>query len=264
DIVSVDGYSIDEIVQHIVDAHRNGTESILSLRWSADAPWDLCARIDEKLLELDQIPIRRFEYDYQSGIAYIDIMVETMFHAKMLGGAHAYLQFSLARFLAKLPGDALRQRITREILDFGTADIHKEAKMLKQADFAEPRSHVERKAVQYIECAEGGIQAALLLKVQYPKANWAKVALRIADGTAAGAWAHFFDTIHDDNLAEQPEGEVGLYLSDFIGPADLPAAFCRPSAAETIAGVQRDPQVRLTFERLRKIFHKSRAIHQGT
>ncbi|KAK0655426.1 hypothetical protein B0T16DRAFT_384321 [Cercophora newfieldiana] len=36
----------------------------------------------------------------------------------------------------------------------------------------------------------------------------AKVALRIADGTAAGAWAHFFDTIHDDNLAEQPEGEI--------------------------------------------------------
>jgi hypothetical protein len=142
---------------------------------------------------------------------------------------------------------------------------------------------VERKVAQYIECAEGDIQAAIILDVQYPKANRAKVALRVADGTTTGTWVRYFDTIYDDNLTEQPEGEVGLYLSDFIGPAGLPAAFCRPSAAETAADVQRfvsqlfflflfyrklrphsDPQVHLSYERLRKIFLKARAIYQGT
>jgi hypothetical protein len=98
---------------------------------------------------------------------------------------------------------------------------------------------VERKVIQYIKCAEGDIQAAIVLDVQYPKANRAKVALRVADGTAAGTWVRYFDTIYDEKLVEQPEGEVGLYLSDFIGPTNLPASFCRPSAVETAAGIQR-------------------------
>jgi hypothetical protein len=142
---------------------------------------------------------------------------------------------------------------------------------------------VERKVVQHIECSEGDIRAAIVLDVQYPKANRAKIALRVADGTVAGTWVLYFKTLYDDNLVEQPEGEVGLYISDFIGPAGLPTAFCRPSAAETAAGVQRfvfqllwkkrkkkkltpnrDPQVILTYDRLRKIFLKARAIHQGT
>jgi hypothetical protein len=135
-IISVDDYSIDEIVQHIVDAYRDRTESILSLHWPADAPGDLCARIDEKLVELDQIEIRRFEYDYQSGIAYIDIMAETSLHFQMLVGTHNYAEISLARFVATIPDDALRQRIVCEILDFGTVRIEKEAKLLKQGDFA--------------------------------------------------------------------------------------------------------------------------------
>jgi len=98
---------------------------------------------------------------------------------------------------------------------------------------------VERKVVQYVECAEGEIQAAIVLDAQYPKANKAKVALLVADGTTAGTWVRYFETIYDDNLVEQPEGDVGLYISDFLGPAGLPTAFCRPSAAETAAGVQR-------------------------
>ncbi|KAK3363163.1 hypothetical protein B0T25DRAFT_491617 [Lasiosphaeria hispida] len=276
DIVSVDGYSFDQIVQHIVNARRDGTESIISLHCPADAAWDLGVRIDEKLVELDQIKIHRFEYDYQSGIAYIDIMPETNLHFQMLAGTHNHTEISLARFIAMIPDAALRQRIVGEILDFGTADIAKEGKILKQGDFAfgtiknklpslsEPRSHVERKVVQYIECAEGDIQATIVLDVQYPRANRAKVALRVADGTTAGTWVRNFETIYDDDLVKQPEGEVGLYISDFLGPAGLPTAFCRPSAAETAAGVQRDPQVLLTYERLRNIFLKARAIYQGT
>jgi len=102
---------------------------------------------------------------------------------------------------------------------------------------------VERKVLQYIECAEGEIQAVIVLDAQYPKANRAKVALRVTDGTTAdttaGTWVRYFETIYDDDLVEQPEGEIGLYVSDFVGPAGLPTALCRPSAAETVAGVQR-------------------------
>ncbi|KAH6612912.1 hypothetical protein B0J18DRAFT_470263 [Chaetomium sp. MPI-SDFR-AT-0129] len=261
-IISVDGYSIDEIVQHIVDARRDRTESILSLHWPADAPGDLCGRIDKKLVKLDQIKIRRFEYDYQSGIAYIDIMTETSLHFQMLVGTSNYAELSLARFVATIPDDALRQRIVGEILNFGTASIEKKAKILKQGDFA--FSSVKNKLPSlYIKCAEGDIQAAIVLDVQYRKANRAKVALCVADGTAAGTWVRYFDTIYDEKLVEQPEGEVGLYLSDFIGPTNLPVSFCRPSAAETAAGIQRNPQVRLTYEQLRKIFLKARAIYQG-
>lgn len=97
---------------------------------------------------------------------------------------------------------------------------------------------MERKVIQYIECAEGDIQAAIVLDMQYPKANWAKVALCVADGTTA-TWVQYFKTIYDNNLVEQPEGEVGLYISDFLGPTGLPTAFCRPSVAETAAGIQR-------------------------
>ena len=136
DIVSVDGYSFDQIVQHIVNAHRDGTESIISLHCPADAALDLATRVDEKLVELDQNKIQRFEYDYQSGIAYLDIMPKTSLHFQMRVGTHNYTEISLARFLAKMPDAALRKRITGEILNFGTADIKKEEKILKQGDFA--------------------------------------------------------------------------------------------------------------------------------
>ncbi|KAK5651233.1 hypothetical protein OQA88_12697 [Cercophora sp. LCS_1] len=263
DIVSVDGYSFDQIIQHIVDAHRDGTESIISLHYPADAVRDLGARINEKLVELDQIKIQRFEYDYQSGIAYIDIMAETSLHHQMLARARNHAEICLARFVAKIHDAALRQYIIDRILDFGTTDIDKEEKILKQADFA--FGSVINKLPSLVgEVSEGDIQAAIVLDAQYPKANRAKIALRVADGTTAGTWVQYFETICDDSLVEQPEGEVGLYISDFIGPAGLPTAFCRPSAAETAAGVQRDPQVILTYERLRKIFLNARAIHQGT
>lgn len=136
DIVSVDGSSFDEIIQHIIDAHRDRTESIISLHYPANAAYDLGVRIDKKLVELDQIKIQRFEYDYQSGIVYIDIMPETSLHAQMLVGTHNYAEIGLARFIAAVPDATFRQRIVGEILDFGTADIAKEWKLLKQGDFA--------------------------------------------------------------------------------------------------------------------------------
>ncbi|GAB1312067.1 hypothetical protein MFIFM68171_02277 [Madurella fahalii] len=136
DIVSVDGYTFDQIVEYIVDAHRCGTESIISLRCPADFAWDLSARLNEKLIELDELEIRRFEYDYQSGIAYIDIMVETSLHSQFLVGAHCYIEISFARFTATIQDATIRRRITQDIRNFSTSHIAKKDEILKQGDFA--------------------------------------------------------------------------------------------------------------------------------
>jgi len=257
-IVSVDGYSFDQIVEHIVDARRYGTESILSLRCPADVAWDLGERLDKKLEELDQLQMHRFEYDYQSGIAYIDIMPETQFHYQFQVGSKFYAEVTLARFLATIPDPAVRQHITQSILDFGTSSVAEQDAILKQGDFGfgtvqdkiprlvgevaygESRGHVERKVVQYIECSGGKIQATIAFKAQYPEAKWIVVYLRVADGnSAAGSWVQYGDTIYNNKLSKQPDGHVSLYVSDFVGPVGLPADLCRPSAAELAAGVSR-------------------------
>lgn len=79
---------------------------------------------------------------------------------------------------------------------------------------------------------------------------------------ALGFWACYFELIYDEGLTEQPDGQVGLYISDFLGPTGLPPAFCRPPAGASLQG--RDPQIILTYTQLRNIFLRARDIHQGT
>jgi hypothetical protein len=98
---------------------------------------------------------------------------------------------------------------------------------------------VKRKLIQYIDCAEGEIQAAMAFNAQYPNATRAKVALLVVDGATTGTWAQDFETFYDDKLVKQPDGQLGLYISDFLGPAGLMPAFCRPSTSEVAAGVSR-------------------------
>ncbi|KAH6628189.1 hypothetical protein F5144DRAFT_492561 [Chaetomium tenue] len=276
DIVSMDGYTFDQIVAYIVDARRRGTESVISLPYPADPAWDLGERLDEKLVDLDELKIRRFEYDYQSGIAYIDIRPETSLHSEFLYRAQQYFLSSLARYTVTIQDAALRQRIIKHIRNLGTSRIAVEGTILKQADFAfgfamnplpclgESQHHVERKLVQYVELTGGKIEAAVALNGQYPSGRSAQVALRVVDGATTGTWVQYFDTVYDEDCATQPDGQLGLYISDFLGPAGLPVNFCRPSTAERASGVSRDPQVTLTYKRLRSIFLKARSIHQGT
>jgi hypothetical protein len=136
DIVSVDGYTFDQIVEYIANAYRRSTESIISLRYPADFAWDLAARLNERLIELDIPQVRRFEYDYHSGIAYIDIMPESPLHHLFQFGASNYAEITLARFVTTIRNTTIRQRITKYILNFGTSRIAKEGKILKQGDFA--------------------------------------------------------------------------------------------------------------------------------
>jgi hypothetical protein len=97
------------------------------------------------------------------------------------------------------------------------------------------------KFVQYIECTEGDIQAAIVLDAQYPKANTATVALRVVDSTGAttGSWVPYFEPIYDDDsVVEQPDGQIGLYISD-LAPLVCHRLSVAPSATETTAGTTR-------------------------
>ena len=94
---------------------------------------------------------------------------------------------------------------------------------------------MERKSRQYIDSSDGKIRVALIIDLQYPGIKKAWVSL-LAAGDPASSWALF----HDDDLDQQPAGQVALYLSDFVGLASgIPAAFCRPSATEVAAGITR-------------------------
>lgn len=87
---------------------------------------------------------------------------------------------------------------------------------------------MERKLIQYIECTEGKIQAAIAFNAQYPKGTRAEVALCVADGGTAGTWVHYSQTIYDDKLVNQPDGQRGLYISDFFWSRRFTNTFLPP------------------------------------
>jgi hypothetical protein len=97
---------------------------------------------------------------------------------------------------------------------------------------------VERKARQYIDSSDGKIQAVLILDLQYPGLKKAWVSLRVEDDPSSH-WIQHHELFHDDALDQQPVGQIDLYLSDLVGFGGLPAASCRPSAAELAAGITR-------------------------
>jgi hypothetical protein len=88
------------------------------LRYPADLTWDLSARLNEKLVDLDELKIHQFEFDYQSGIAYIDIAVETSAVSsswlRLVTRSYSALLDSLQRF--KMPPSANGSARTFEIL----------------------------------------------------------------------------------------------------------------------------------------------------
>ncbi|EAQ85494.1 predicted protein [Chaetomium globosum CBS 148.51] len=252
ELVWLEVSTIDQIVDHIVNSRQSGTESIIAFHWQASHVHDLFEQLDAKLLELDQLKIRRVEYDYESGTVYLDIMSESPFHYQVQAGLRDHLKASLGKLYADTKDPAIRNLI-RLVEEQGTARIGVDGKLLKQAD-SESRQRVESKARQYIDSLDDKIQAVLILDLQYP---------RYEEGLADG-WPLQHDLYHDDDLDQQPDGQVDLYLSDFVGSAGLPPAYCRPSTAELAAGITRNPTITLTYERLRAIFRKARHSHKPT
>lgn len=87
---------------------------------------------------------------------------------------------------------------------------------------------METKAEQYTDMSEGKIRAVLILDLDYPDIKKAWVSLRVA-GNPSAYWVQRCELFYDDDLVQQPRGQVNLYLSDFVGEVGLPTDLCRPS-----------------------------------
>ncbi|KAK0702646.1 hypothetical protein B0H67DRAFT_594833 [Lasiosphaeris hirsuta] len=103
--------------------------------------------------------------------------------------------------------------VVRETVNKIIAICDTEATVIYEVAWSQSQQDVEYKAENYIRGTHGKVQAVVVLNVLYP--NLEEVVRR--------------KVIHSDHL-EQPDGVVGLYLSDFYGPAGLPAVYCRPPA----------------------------------
>lgn len=108
----------------------------------------------------------------------------------------------------------------------------------------ESRKHVERKARQYIDTSDGMIRAVFIIDLGYPDPKKAWVSLLVADDSpdhSSGRWVQHSELFFDEDIDQQPVGQIDFYLSDFLGlkAASLPAALCRPSNAELAAGITR-------------------------
>ncbi|KAK4157050.1 hypothetical protein C8A00DRAFT_40532 [Chaetomidium leptoderma] len=236
ELVSLDVSTIGEIVDYIVSARQRGSESLLGFHWQPSQACDLSDQLDARLVERDQPKIGRFEYDYESETVYLDIMGESMLHYMVRIGVRDHITNHLAKLLATTNDPMIRD--------------------------SESRHHVERKAHQYINSSDGKIRVVLVLDLQYPDPKKAWVSLLVADDSSSD-WVQRSELFYDES-GQQPVGQVDLYLSDFLGLASLPAAFCRPSATELASGTPGNPTITLTYERLRAIFCRARHLHDPT
>jgi hypothetical protein len=131
--VLLDCRTLDEIANYIVDAHHQANEAILSFPWPASEAPNLAQRLDDRLVGLGQPKVRRFEYDYKSGLVYLDIMGESEFHYQVQAGLRDYLKNGVAELLCTTEDATLCQQI-QSFKERGTFSIEYEGKLCKQAD----------------------------------------------------------------------------------------------------------------------------------
>ncbi|KAK3897135.1 hypothetical protein C8A05DRAFT_48129 [Staphylotrichum tortipilum] len=263
--------TIEEIIKYIVNTRQGLSthdcncvgESILGFHWQASEVDKLFEQLDARLAALNEPKVHRSEYDYESETVYLNIMGESTLHYQVQSGLRDYIMGRIAKLFATATDPTIRGFLA-SIKELGTADITYQSKIHKQADVSfgqgdNPPSLVceVSKTRQYINSSDGKIQVVLLINLQYPGMKKAWVSLSAADDPSS-SWVLF----HDDDLDQQPAGQVALYLSDFVGLAPgIPAALCRPSTAEVAAGIIRNPTIALIYERLGAIFRRARRLH---
>ena len=133
--------TFNEIIDQIVNARNNARGSqweivpILSFDWPA-SQLDELNQLDARLVEMDQLKVRRFEYDYVSGTVYIDVMPESPLHARFQVDICEDLWVSLAELFAVTNNGAIRQLIESLSDRRREASIKLEGKLHKQADIS--------------------------------------------------------------------------------------------------------------------------------
>lgn len=138
---------IEEIVKCILDTRQDAYnrgfpgQLILGFHWQATQVVELLEQLDAKLIELDQLKIHRFEYDYKSETVYLSIMGESQFHFQVQAGTRRHIEYHLAKLAARTTmDDSEIHFLVQSIYERGTADIEYEGKIFTQVDisFAQP------------------------------------------------------------------------------------------------------------------------------
>lgn len=110
--VSLDGYSFNRLIEYIVSARRQGTESLISICYPASKAYDLAERLECKLVRLGQSKIRRCEYDFDTGILYLDIMPERPIHYVTQEDFKDSLKSGITAFIPTIEDATIRRRMS--------------------------------------------------------------------------------------------------------------------------------------------------------
>ncbi|KAH6614691.1 hypothetical protein B0J18DRAFT_469770 [Chaetomium sp. MPI-SDFR-AT-0129] len=228
-MIELQSPSIESILDRIIESRLTPNHgSIFQFSWPEDYVGNLVYLVKGRLRAYrHQKLLASVDFDYDSSTLYIDCRTNTAFCDEIILG--------------------LLRHICSEI---ETPDRTPDS-VIQKTDV--PRQYIERKARRYIQDSEGTIEAVLVLDVRYPDMKKAWVSLYTKD-----RWIRYREVVCDDTVDEQPVGQVDFYLSDLAGPVGLPPSYCRPSVAETAAGVTREPVISLAFAQLRDIVRVAR------
>ena len=210
--------------------------------------------------------IRKFDYDYSTQTVFFDTMGQSRLHYKVQKGLRDFLEEAIEDLAESIDDPTMKLRL-ENVSEDGTAEIVMPGRLQASADvsFTETLSavhpvqrsfpsfvceicwgqstqYIEDKAIRYLTCTRGRMAAVLIIKMEYPTAEWITFSLVVADA-ASGAprWVHRNQLLYaDDGITGEyrPAGEIGLYLSDLLSPQQpVPFMFRRPSAAEAAVGI---------------------------
>lgn len=111
-------------------------EWIISIHWQvteASEVAELAGRLDTTLIELDELRIYRFEYDYESETLYLDIWGGSILHSQVQMGLRDCIRNQILKLQATANGKDVRD-LFKSINKNGTVDIEYKRKIYKQAD----------------------------------------------------------------------------------------------------------------------------------
>lgn len=131
----LDNPTFDQILQFIVDARRRNADSIITFHRPAELVRDLDLRLANRMRELDLVKIRRFEYDYESEVVYIDIKLETSLHAIIAQDSGTLAVTGISNLIPTINDAAIRLRL-KGVINRSTSRINVHGKILKQPDWA--------------------------------------------------------------------------------------------------------------------------------
>lgn len=122
----------------IDDMQQRSDDSLLSFQWPAG---DITAFLARLSLDSEAINhyIRAFEYDYQTGTAYINVIDECELPYQIRGSLAEYIKTVLARCRAAPACPASRIKIAR-IKDFAPHDVKHGDELFKRVDASFGRS----------------------------------------------------------------------------------------------------------------------------